>query len=307
MDKLRALKYFLEVAEAKSFSQAAERLDVPVSSVSRRVYDLESELGITLLHRSTRTVKLTELGMLYLEQVRPVLNALNMADDIVGQHSSTPSGVLRITAIPDYGRFRLMPALAKLRQQYPEIICDVELTDEIANLSQNEVDIAIRATAQVPERSVARKLADGQFIMVASPGYLERHGRPCTLADLQQHKAILYRRPHGLLNWQAKVTGDWRELRLPPAFICNQGDALLDAVTAGQGIALLPQWGIRQHLAEGSLIPLSLDDADVAISRSENSGIYLLYHRPKYGLQKMKVAVDFLLAELNEDHAEDPV
>lgn len=307
MDKLRALKYFLEVAEAKSFSQAAARLDVPVSSVSRRVYDLESELGITLLHRSTRTVKLTELGMLYLEQVRPALSALNVADDIVGQHSSTPSGVLRITAIPDYGRFRLLPALAKFREQYPEIICDVELTDEVANLSQNEVDIAIRATAQVPERSVARKLANGQFIMVASPRYLEKHGKPQTCADLQQHKVILYRRPHGLLYWQAKVAGEWRELRLQPTFISNQGDALLDAVTAGHGIALLPQWGIRRHLAEGSLIQLTLDDAEVAISRSEHSGIYLLYHRPKYGLQKMKVAVDFLLAELSANHPEEQI
>jgi DNA-binding transcriptional LysR family regulator len=301
MDKLRALKYFLEVAETESFSQAAARLDVPVSSVSRRVHDLESALGITLFHRSTRAVKLTELGILYLEQIKPALAALNLADDVIGQHSSAPSGILRITAVPDYGRYRLMPALAKLKDKYPEIICDVELTDEVANLTQNEVDIAIRATSAVPERTVARQLANGQFVMVASPDYLKRHGMPKTVADLQSHKAMLYRRPNGILNWQAKVAGDWRELRLLPALISNQGDALLDAVTAGHGIALLPKWGILRHLAEGSLIQLTLDDAEIAATRSEYSGIYLLYHRPKYGLQKMKVAVDFLLNELTED------
>ena len=194
MDKLRALEYFLRVSETSSFSQAAELLDVPASSVSRRIQDLEHLLGIALFYRSTRVVKLTELGTLYLEQVKPAMAALTLADEVVGQHAETPSGVLKITVAPDYGQFRLLPALAKLRKRYPDIVCDVELTDEITSLTQNNVDIAIRATATLPERAVARKLADGRFVMVASPSYLSRQGTPGTVAELQTHKAMLYRR-----------------------------------------------------------------------------------------------------------------
>ena len=300
MDKLRALRYFIEVAQTASFSRAATVLGVPASSVSRRIQDLEGELGVALFHRSTRVVKLTELGTLYLEQVMPALAALNLADDFIGQQSSTPSGILKLTAVPGYGRFRLLPALAKMKQRYPDIICDVELSDNISNLAQNEVDIAIRATANVPERAVARKLTDGQFIMVASPEYLQQYGSPRNIEDLQNHNALLYRLPNGILYWQAKMVDGWHEIRLPPAFICNQGDTLLDKALAGQGVALIPRWAILDNLADGSLLHIVLDDAEMSATRTESSGIYLLYHRPKYAVKKIKLAVDFLLAELTE-------
>ncbi len=305
MDRLRALRYFLETAETASFSRAAERLGVPASSVSRRIYDLEQELGVALFHRSTRVVRLTELGALYLEQIKPVIAALGIADELVGQQSSSPSGILKITAAPDYGRVRLLPALAKMATQYPEIVCDVQLTDDVYNLAQNDVDIAIRATATLPDRAVARRLADGRFILVAAPAYLKRNGRPKTLADLQQHKALLYRRPQGILYWQARSADGWQEIRLSPAYISNQGDALLDHAIAGHGLALIPRWGLSSYLADGSLVHVVLDDADISASRNENSGVFLLYHRPKYSVMKIRAAVDFLSSELTEDPRRD--
>ncbi|MFT5997380.1 MAG: DNA-binding transcriptional LysR family regulator, partial [Glaciecola sp.] len=117
MDKLRALKYFLEVAETGSFSGAAKVLGVPASSVSRRIQDLEVQLGALLIQRSTRVVQMTELGALYLEQISPAIQALDDADNLIEQHSDIPSGVLKISAIPGYGRFCLEPALAKLRKR----------------------------------------------------------------------------------------------------------------------------------------------------------------------------------------------
>jgi len=300
LDRLRALSYFVEAAEAASFSRAADLLGVPASSVSRRILDLESELGVALFHRSTRVVRLTELGALYLEQVKPAIAALVLADELVGQQSKTPSGILKITAAPDYGRARLLPALAKLRQLYPDIVCDVQLTDEVYNLAQNDVDIAIRVTANPPDRAVARRLADGRFILVAAPAYLQKNGRPKLLVDLQSHKALLYRRPQGVLYWQARSGETWQEIRLSPAYISNQGDALLDQAIAGHGLALIPRWGLSDYLADGSLVHVVLEDADVSASRNENPGVYLLYHRPKYSLKKIRAAVDFLTSELSE-------
>jgi DNA-binding transcriptional LysR family regulator len=305
MDKLRALNYFSAVATSGSFTKAAKILDVPASSVSRRIHDLESELGVALFHRSTRVVKLTELGTLYLEQITPAITALGLADEIVGQHSDIPSGVIRISAIPDYGRTRLLPALIKMRDIYPDIVCDIELSDHISNLTQNEVDIAVRATSTLSERAVARQLTSGTFILVASPQYLEQYGTPKNVEDLKSHRALLYRLPSGILYWQAKMADGWRELRLPPAFICNQGNALLAEALAGTGLALIPRWGIVDKLDNKELIHIMLDDADVRPARTDSSGIYLLYHRPKYAVKKIRLAVDFLLAELGESIEEN--
>ena len=111
MDKLRALHYLLKVADTLSFSRTAQAFGVPASSISRRIADLEAELGVELLHRTTRTVRLTEVGTLYVEQVRQGIAQLNDADDLVGRRGSTPSGTLRISAMPSYGKLLLMPAL----------------------------------------------------------------------------------------------------------------------------------------------------------------------------------------------------
>lgn len=213
MDRLQALKFFLEVAEKRSFSAAARSLQVPTSSVSRRIRDLETELGAELLHRTTRVVKLTELGTLYAEQVRPAVRALEDADEVVSQHSSLPAGRIRITSIPGYGRYCLMPALTRFTERFPETVIDIDMTDQVLSLANNEVDLAVRTTGVLPERAVARKLNDNHFVLVASPHYLARHDRPRTTADLQDHRTLLYRRPNGILNWQARVEGEWEELR----------------------------------------------------------------------------------------------
>ncbi len=301
MDKLRAIKYFLKVAETGSFSVAAKTLGVPASSVSRRIQDLEASLGAVLLQRSTRQVKLTELGSLYLEQVAPAVTAVEDANDIIKQHAKTPSGVLRITSHPGYGRVRLIPALKKFKVLYPDVIIDLELTDRVINLAQNQVDIAIRATVNPPERAVARRISDNHFILVASSDYLKNHSTPKTASELQNHKTFIYRGPNGPLRWQAKTRSGWQELETPTAFISTEGTILVEQALAGCGIGLFPKWGIEDNLASGQLIEIVLEDAEVSISRQENSGIYLLYHRPKYSVQKIRAAVDFLMSELSHD------
>jgi DNA-binding transcriptional LysR family regulator len=300
MDKLRALKYFLEVAETGSFSGAAKVLGVPASSVSRRIQDLEVQLGALLIQRSTRVVQLTELGALYFEQISPAVQALDYADNLIQQHSDIPSGVLKISAIPGYGRFCLEPALAKLRKRFPNIVVDVEMTDHVSNLAHNQIDIAIRATASLPDRAVARRLSNNQFLLVASPDYLVKNGIPKTVSDILKHQTLLYRAPSGILNWQANMQHGWKELHTQASFISNQGDTLINEAISGGGLALLPEWGIREPLADGRLMQVILENGQLSISRNDNGGIYLLYHRPKYSLKKVRASVDFLVAELSE-------
>ncbi len=298
MDKLRALEYFLSVADAGSFSGAAKTLGVPASSISRRIQDLEAELGVALFYRTTRVVRLTELGGLYLDHVRPALSSLADADAIISAHPYAPAGLVRMTAPSGYGGVCLMPAVLNLRRKYPDLILDVELTDNVYNLASNEVDIAIRATTSLPDRSVARKLSDSKLLLVASPNYLAKHGCPRTTTDVLDHNAIFYRQQGGVVYWQAKTKEGWVELRPPAVFVTNRGEALLEEALAGSGLALVAQWGIGDHLAEGRLVQIDLEDSELSTIRGDNLGIYLLYHRPKYSLKKIQVTVDFLLAEL---------
>jgi DNA-binding transcriptional LysR family regulator len=301
MDKIRALRYFLKVAETSSFTMAAKALSVPASSVSRRIRDLEAELKIDLFHRSTRVVKLSSLGQIYYEQVKDIVAALDNADDFVSQRSEVPSGVLRITAMPGYGTLVLQPVLEKLRKFYPEIILDVELTDQVSDISKNEVDIAIRASSVLPVRAVARKLSDNRFVLMASPEYLETNGVPMKTEDLVNHQTLLYRGPNGILHWQAKTDDTWRELSTKPVYISNDGSALIQAVLAGQGIALLPKWAVVNELEKGALREIGMEEERVSVTRALDSGIYLLYLKPRYRILKIKAAVDFLVAELSQN------
>jgi DNA-binding transcriptional LysR family regulator len=305
VNRLRAIKYFIAVVEHSNFTRAAKALGVPASSVSRQLQELESNLGVALVHRTTRAVSLTELGAVYLDQVRPAVAALKHADELMRANPERPAGVLRITAIPDYGRHYVMPAMVKFKARYPEIILDIELADQVLNLASHEVDLAIRATAVLPERSVAKKLSDNQFILVASPRYIARHGRPEKLAELEHHQTMLYRHPNGLLHWQAKTANGWKEIHPPQSYISNQGEALVEQALAGEGIALVPAWGVLESLAEGRLLKLELNDADISVSRNPNPAIYLLYQQSKYRLKKIQVAVEFLMAELAAESVTD--
>lgn len=298
MDRLRAIEYFVRVADLGSFTAAARALGVPASSVSRRVQDLEAELGTSLLHRTTRSVSLTELGSVYLEQVRPALKALDHAGDQVMDRPGAPGGLLRITANPGYGRLLLMPAIHRLRAAYPDLVIDVELTDRIYNLANHEVDIAVRATANLPERAIARKLAGSDMKLVASPAYLDRYGTPEVLEDLKNHRTILYRGPERIIQWQARTEAGWSEVQTDPSFICNVGRELVEEAIAGTGLGLFWDWGTEEEIARGDLVEIHLKDATLSITRSSEAGIYLLYNPQKFQLNKIKASVDFLLREL---------
>jgi DNA-binding transcriptional LysR family regulator len=298
MDRLRAINYFIKVAELGSFTAAAKVTGVPASSISRRIRDLEAELGVSLLHRTTRVVRLTELGNFYLEHARSGVKALDYAQDLIKDRAASPSGLLRMTATPGYGGFLLMPAVKKLRRRYPDLIVDIELTETLSDLAGNEVDIAIRATAVPPDRAIAKKLNDEAYVLVASPAYLKEHGTPQSLADLEKHRTLLYRGPGRIVFWQAKTDEGWIDVQSSPAFVCNVGEELVAEAVEDTGLALVPRWGVESELGNGALIAVSLQDADLSLTRRASPGIYLLYHQPKYRLNKIKATVDFLFEEL---------
>jgi DNA-binding transcriptional LysR family regulator len=302
MDKLRALQYLVKVADTLSFSRAAKAFGVPASSISRRISDLEAELGVDLLHRTTRTVRLTEVGTLYLEQVRAGMAQLDDAEELVGQRSSTPSGTLRISTMPGYGQLLLMPALQDFCERYPDIVLDVHLSDALVELGRDQIDIAIRGGRQPQDRVVARKLDPNRFILAASPQYLAQAGTPRTLDDLVGHRALMYRGPNAVIKWQGLDEDGWRELPMAPAFISNDGASLIAMARRHRGLVLLSEWGLKSYLGSGELVQVTLDQP-VSVGRGGESGIYLLYLQTRYRIPKVRVAVEFLVERLGEAQA----
>jgi len=294
------MQYFVKLASTLNFSVTADHFRVPSSSVSRRIKDLEVELGAALFERTTRSVRLTNLGKLYLSEVTGALQSIEMADELVGAQSQVPSGMLRITAIPGYGERFVLPALDRLRQQYENIDFDVSFTDQVINISGNDVDIAIRAASTLPDQVVARHIGDHEFVLVASPDYIAQHGPPITSSDLKDRPVFMYRTPHGILDWLVLRDGVWKAIELKPKYVTNHGQSLLDSVIAGRGIAFLPTWGADKDLEAGRLIILDLEDGPLSVSGNAEMGVYLLYHPPKFKLQKIRVTVDFLIAELRQ-------
>lgn len=299
MDKLRALQYLVKVADTLSFSRAAKAFGVPASSISRRITYLEADLGVQLLHRTTRTVRLTEVGALYLEQVRAGLSQLNNAEELVAQRSTTPSGTLRISAMPGYGRLLLLPALQDFGERYPQIVLDVHLSDTLVDLGRDQIDIAIRGGRQPQDRVVARKLDPNRFILAASPQYLATMGTPRTLDDLQGHRALMYRGPNAVIPWQGLDEEGWREIPVTPAFISNDGASLIAMACRHRGLVLLSEWGLKDFLQRGELVQVTLE-RPVSVSRGGEAGIYLLYLQTRYRIPKVRVAVEFLMDRLGD-------
>lgn len=297
MDQLRAIRYFVKVAETGSFSRAARHFNVPPSSLSRRVADLESHLGATLLKRSTRVVKLTEIGEHYFGDVTQFLTQLEATHETVRQYQARPMGQLRISATVGFGETILLPLLDRFTERYPEIVLDITLNDSLSVLGRDDVDLAIRGGFAPDERVVATKLMDNDFIPVAAPSYFERHGTPRDPQDLRHHRGLYFRTPNGPTPWMCALDGRWQDVSAPAVAISNAGRWLVARAERGDGILMLPRWVLRPYLEKGSLVPLSLS-SPVRITPNPEFGIYLLYQKTRYQVPKIKVAVDFIIAEM---------
>lgn len=306
MDKIRALSYFKRVAELSSFTAVADEFGVPASSISRRVRDLEAMLGVELLQRSTRQVKVTELGELYYSMISTGLQQLEQADELINQRFDAPSGIIRISSMPSYGEQRLSPQLEHFMDRYPDIIFDLHYSDDLTNLGKDPVDIAIRGGYAPDEHVIAKRLSYNEFILVASPRYLETLSNPLPLnaQAIEASDALQYRGPKGVINWYYKDDNDWQPLKLSPRMISNNSKALAASALNHRGMACAPRWSLQNHLAKGELVEVPVQGT-VSVNPGGDMGIFLLYQRAKYQIPKIKLCVDFLREHLTEEEIHD--
>jgi len=299
LDQLRAIRYFSKVVETGSFTKAAKAFDVPPSSLSRRVSDLEKSLGATPLQRSTRIVKLTEVGRVYYNDVQQILNQLEQSKETVRSYQTTPMGRLRISSMVGFGEKILLPLLEEFSALYPQIVLDVSLSDELSALGRDDVDIAIRGGYAPNERVLAIRLMDNEFIPVASPSYLKKYGIPEHVMELKEHRGLYFKAPAGPTPWLCYVDEQWHDVSGPVVAMSNNGPWLAQKASNGEGILMSTRWALASYLESGALQELTFEH-ELAVTQHADMAIYLLYQKQRYLVPKVKAAVDFLVEKIKE-------
>jgi LysR family transcriptional regulator for bpeEF and oprC len=261
MDNLNAITVFVRVAEARSFTAAAERLGLTPSAVSKAITRLEKELGVRLLHRSTRLVNLTNDGVGFFEHCREILASVEDAERAVTLAKASPHGRLRIQMPVGFGRRVVMPALRQLSQRHPALMVDAELSDRVADLAYEGFDAAIQIGQVGGDLLVAHEICRLRFTALASPEYLAQHGEPRTPDDLDQHSCLAYVSPltGGYRPWEFSRDGQTFSRRVSGRLNVNHADSLVEAAIAGMGIVMISNFIAADAIKRGLLKPILSD------------------------------------------------
>ncbi|WP_426388876.1 LysR substrate-binding domain-containing protein [Variovorax sp. R-27] len=276
MDRIDLLQVFVRVAEAGSFTRAADRLGLPRATISTAVQQLETRLGSRLLHRTTRRVGLTPDGEVMLERARALVADMeDMEQQFLPAHGQV-SGRLKVDVPSRIARRLIAPALPGFFERHPAIELELGSSDRAVDLVLEGVDCALRVGPLASSSLVARPLGHFTLINCASPAYLARHGTPRTPADLPQHMAVNYASPTSgrAAPWEWQRDGETASLRMRSQVAANNAETYIACALAGLGLIQIPAYDVREHLAAGELIEVLAD------ARAEPLPVQLVYpHR----------------------------
>lgn len=293
MDRIGDIALFLRVLDLGSISAAARSLDLSVAVASQRLKRLERDLGVRLLHRTTRQLHPTPEGLLLAEQGRVLVEDLEALADGLRRTGSGVAGTLRVTMSSTFGRLYISPLLPEFLARHPGVRVSVDLNDVKVDLVSAGMDMAIRIGALEDSSLIARQLASNRRVLCASPDYLERHGAPETPADLAAHECLLLVGSQGRQDVWRLRDGD-REIavRVTGRIESNQGELLRDAAVAGLGIALHSSWHVVDDLRTGRL-QIVLPDYPLP-----DTGIYALMPQRRLMPPRVRAFVEFLAEKL---------
>jgi DNA-binding transcriptional LysR family regulator len=288
MSELDDLRGFVEVVDSGGFGRAARRLGVSKSIVSRRIARLEADLGTRLLSRTTRGISPTEAGLEFKARSERILAELEEAREAVARQAGDVVGRLRLSAPLSFGVRHVAPVLAELAHRYPRLEMDVSYSDRLVDLIGERFDVAIRIGALQDSSLVARRLAAVRAVVVASPAYLARRGRPHTPADLARHECLIY---------SGRTFADWRfrsgkrslAIRPEGRLRTDSGEAILQWAVAGLGIAKAPSFLVSDVIESGVLEPLLSDYP------TPGYGIYVVRPPGSFVSGKVRVLIDALV------------
>lgn len=257
MENLAALVIFARVVDAQGFSEAARRLRMSPSMVSKQVARLEKSLGARLLHRTTRKLAVTELGAMVYEHAARIVRETEEIELAVQTQQSTPRGTLRISAPAVFGMLHLAPLVSRFLARHPDVRVDMMLSDRIVpDLVEDQLDAAFVIATRPTDNVVARRLAPIRWILCAAPAYLERHGPPASVADIARHNCLVFPALVSAGAWRFHVGSHEETADVSGNFSANSAMALRSAALDGLGLAVLPTFLVGPDLKEGRLQPL---------------------------------------------------
>lgn len=290
MENLNAVRVFAKVAETRSFTDAAKHLGLTSSAVSKAITRLEQDLGVRLLHRTTRSVGLTNDGASFFERCQQILADVEDAENALNRTRAAPHGRLRVHMPVGFGRRVIMPALSAFIERYPGLVLDAELSDRMVDLAYEGIDVAVQIGDLADTRLIGRRLCNLRFVACASPDYLARHGEPATPEDLDQHHCLAYVMMHTgrYREWQFVQDGKTFGKMVSGRLNINNAESLLEAATAGLGVAMISNFIAADALRAGKLQAIL---TNYVARGPQVSAVYL----PSKNLSpKVRAFVDFL-------------
>ena len=290
-DRLNGMRVFAQVVEAKSFSAAADKLQMSKSLVSRHVSALEHDLSVKLLNRTTRKLSLTEAGALFHEHCARIVQEADLAEQRVARTQAEPAGLVKVTAVPAFAVRHVLPALPDFHRQFPKVQVKLFCSNRALDLGEDGYDLGIRVAFDPAPGLVARKLADNRSVLCASPAYLERRGTPRRTEDLPKHDCVVFPpiAPKGA--WTLRRDNQKLSVPVTGVLETDEMDVVRAAVLAGMGISFLPLYLVADELRQGQLVPLMRQ-----YRIAPESAIYLVY-LPNLTLSaRVRALIEFLVA-----------
>ncbi|EQB05873.1 LysR family transcriptional regulator [Sphingobium baderi] len=290
MDRIDLFRIFTRVVECSNFTRAADTLDMPRSSVSAAVQELERRVGARLLHRTTRKVAPTQDGAAFYERCQSVIAEVESTENLFRHAAAQPSGRLRVDVPGRIGRLIVAPALPAFLDLYPQIDIDLGVTDRAVNLVEDSVDCVVRVGPLSDSGLIARSIGKLPLINVASPDYLERHGTPRLPGELENHWAVNYASPSSgrVEDWEWVEHGILRTMPLQGRVTVNSAEAYIACCLAGLGLIQIPAYDVRIHLAAGELIEV------MPGYRAEPMPMTLLYPHREHLTPRLQAFTDWL-------------
>jgi DNA-binding transcriptional LysR family regulator len=297
MNEIRAITTFVRAATLGSLRRAAVDQGISPQAASHAVMQLEKELGVRLFHRTTRKLSLTEEGQRLFDSVKPALAIFSSALNEARRSKEEVGGLLRVSAPRALGLPVLWPYFEQFQRLYPNVQLDVQLDDHFTDLVTERADVGFRGGPPPSGGSIARALVPIQLIVCASPEYIERHGAPQTIDELNQHRCTGYRRTNTgkLASWQFHINGEIVNRDVPPAICANDTEMETQAVLSGLGIGQLGSFNAVPHIRTGRLVALLTPHI------TEYGTVYIYYgHRTEQPL-RVKTFIDFMVERMADN------
>jgi DNA-binding transcriptional LysR family regulator len=298
MENLTGMAVFARVAEAKSFTEAARRLGLSKSVVSKQLARLERALGARLLNRTTRRLSLTEAGAAYYEHCARMVAEAEAAEQAVSRLRAVPRGILRVSSPAAFGHLHIAPAIPEFLERFPEVEVELVMNDRLVDLAEEGYDVAIRMVEQPGPNLVARRLAPVRWAVCATRRYLRRHGRPQAPAELARHNCLYYSYMGSGSEWRFSGPQGMESVQVPGNFRVNNSEAVRQAALGHLGVALLPTFTVGPDLQAGRLQSLLPGYDPLGVFGSHIHAVYL---SNRYLSPKVRAFVDFCVERFGSE------